>query len=194
MRKNNLKILGTGLMIAASFSGNASEEYTPAEYQPAVEYTAFGSSASAATSAVSEQFSKDQALSRQSVTISPSNKSRDVAAQDSLISTANGTENSDIQADKSTQSTLMPIVIGIVAAVGFLGVRKKLPKPKSVRPVSVAEPGPEITSTGVERYIQQHAGSKTGVEKYLAMQQDNQPCTGVAKYLAKKALREHLKQ
>ncbi|MGY6275362.1 hypothetical protein [Methylomonas sp. MgM2] len=192
MNTSRIAGLGMSVTLLTSFCAFA-EDYMPAEYRPAVEYTGQNTVVTstplnepeASASAESGSVSAPETVEPQQLATS---KNRPEPAETKAKSSVEpGTKPAEtaIVSGESEESLLSGRngLLVLLAALGiFMFFRKK-----PVQLAQAASEPPTSAITGVERYLEKVSPKKTGVAKYLERQQASAPSTGVAKYLAKQA-------
>lgn len=190
MNKTKMNGLMTALLMTASFTVAADEAYAPADYKPAVDYNEYRSSASSAAHLdVDTPLSAERGTAQNSLQKAPL-VTIEIDQTDVVAPSA---KKPVIQNDASAKTNLMPFIGLAMIAGGWVLFRRKY---AATAPSSVSrhtEADSAAVSTGVERYMEKIAVSKTGVDKYLERQAERTPRTGVAKYLAKQAVRDNIK-
>lgn len=183
-------------LIMANFIVNASEEYSPAEYKPKVDYSEYtGGSVPIADLDVNEKSKAALTIAQKSVvnTVQATTNTVD-KAEISAVNVPKSEDNTIIQTETAIQPNLILIVVVVSMLGGFVVFRRKSTNTTTATSRSaIAVLDLENASTGVERYIEKIAVSKTGVDKYLERQVESMPSTGVANYLAKQVVRNNLK-
>lgn len=195
MNKTKMNGLMTALLITASFTVTADEAYAPADYKPAVDYDEYRSSAASLGDLdVAAPISAAQDAAQNSLQNTPPIVAVEIDQTDVLASSAStSAETPVMQNDVSAQTNLMPFIGLVTIAGGWVLFRRKYVATTSSSILRHAEVDSAAVSTGVERYVQKMADNKTGVDKYLERQIERAPSTGVAKYLAKQAVRDNIK-
>lgn len=196
MNKTKMNGLTAALLITASFTVIADEEYAPSDYRPTVDYSEYrSSSVSAAALEVNTLPSVEHDLVQKSLQNAAPIAAAAIDQAEVVASGASTNADTPVmQNDAFAQTKLMPI-IGLATIVGGLALfsRKSAATTSSSVSPSLTEVDSAEASTGVERYLQKIAVSKTGVEKYLERHDKCVPKTGVAKYLTKQVVRSNLK-
>ena len=196
MNNNKIKSLVMVPLIMANFIVNASEEYSPAEYKPKVDYSEYtGGSVPIADLDVNEKSKAALTIAQKSVvnTVQATTNTVD-KAEISAVNVPKSEDNTIIQTETAIQPNLILIVVVVSMLGGFVVFRRKSTNTTTATSRSaIAVLDLENASTGVERYIEKIAVSKTGVDKYLERQLESAPSTGVANYLAKQVVRNNLK-
>jgi hypothetical protein len=196
MNNNKIKSLVMVPLIMANFIVNASEEYSPAEYKPKVDYSEYtGGSVPIADLDVNEKSKAALTIAQKSVvnTVQATTNTVD-KAEINAVNVPKSEDNTIIQTETAIQPNLILIVVVVSMLGGFVVFRRKSTNTTTATSRSaIAVLDLENASTGVERYIEKIAVSKTGVDKYLERQVESMPSTGVANYLAKQVVRNNLK-
>ena len=185
--------LGMGMMLLANIAAFADDTYAPADYHPKVDYSA---PATAEPRVAAEPVIASEAVSATpasaSETPAPAVKedhplpSKAAEPKSSKAAPAQGTASAANQGS-SASSLSDVLLLGALAAAGFFGFRKKHPAKQAMPDAESDAPG----RTGVERYLEKLNPQKTGVDKYLERQTKIAPTTGVARYIAKQAVRDN---
>ncbi|MGR8998082.1 MAG: hypothetical protein ACU88J_03430 [Gammaproteobacteria bacterium] len=205
MKKNNLTRGAFAALLLASAVVSADQQYPAADFQPEVlyqdsDYIAKNSPSTTSTSTAAsgaaegnEVDSKYPAANFQPEVLyhDPNYKaSTSVKASVSKEDVISKSEESGIEsavAVKKEESSMLNYLIGLVilAAAGFYFFKKQ-----STTTVKKQAPAPARTSytlTGVSKYLNKVSG--TGVSRYLEKHvKSPAAATGVAKYMAKKAV------
>ncbi|PPD31747.1 MAG: hypothetical protein CTY19_12905 [Methylomonas sp.] len=195
MNTHKNKSFAMALLIVTSFMVNANEEYSPAEYQPAVDYSEYaGKAVSVDDLDVSNVSKPDPVITEKSVeqSVQISSATADTI-EHSAINSTEATATPSVQVAASNQTQLMLIFVAVSMLGGWMFFRRTSANTTSPSRTSSAVLDSANKTTGVERYLEKIAVSKTGVDKYLDRQAERIPSTGVAKYLAKQAVRDDLK-
>lgn len=188
--------LGLGLLLLTSFPALA-EDYSPAEYKPAVEYAAQDTAQPPA--AALDQAEETSALTTSEpaavesaapqIVAASQSQPKPAAAKPPIAVEPMAKSASHAGANAQSEESLLSgrnLLLAVLAAVGmFLFLRKKPAQLQQAASTPLTS-----ATTGVERYLQKVSPKKTGVAKYLEKQADSAPSTGVAKYLAKQAVKK----
>jgi len=184
-----------GLLLLTSFTAFA-EDYSPAEYKPAVEYAEDTAQPPAAALDQAKETSalitsKPAAVESIEPQIQTASKSQPepAAAKPQISSEAEAKPAGNASVNAQSEESLLSgrnLLFAVLAAAGiFLFLRKKPARLKEATSASHTS-----ATTGVERYLEKVTPKKTGVAKYLEKQAASVPSTGVAKYIAKQALKK----